>query len=87
MLPIVIVGLLGVVLLIWILSKDSKKKEVAEPKAPEVSPEVAVKAKAKPVLKKKTPVVEAAPAKPAAKAKPVKKAVAKAAPAKKAGKK
>ena len=83
MLPIVIVGLLGVVLLIWLLSKDSKKK-VAEPKAPEVSPEVAVKAKAKPVLKKKTPVVEA-PAKPAAKAKAVKKA-ANPAP-KKAGKK
>lgn len=84
MLPILIVGLLGVVLLIWLLSKGSKKKEVAEPKAPEVSPEVAVKAKAKPVLKKKTPVVEA-PAKPTAKAKAVKKA-ANPAP-KKAGKK
>ena len=89
MLPILIAGLLGVVLAIWLLSKGSKKK-VAETKVPEAAPEVVAKAKAKPVLKKKTPAVEvlAKPtkaAKPAAKAKPAKKA---ATPApKKAGKK
>jgi hypothetical protein len=83
MLPILIVGLLGVVLAIWLLSKGNKKVEA--PKVEEVI-ESSKPVKAKPVLKKKETVAPPAP-KPAAKAKPVKKAVAKAAPAKKAGKK
>lgn len=84
MLPILIVGLLGVVLAIWLLSKGNKKVEA--PKVEEaIEPSKPVKAK--PVLKKKETVAPPPAPKPAAKAKPVKKAVAKAAPAKKAGKK